>query len=72
MADKPTIQLVNDIPDLITWDDYEEVEAKKLVRVQLRVTENGVELIADSPYPKLLEELLEKLGPEVIETLICG
>ena len=72
MSEKPTIQHATDIPDLMNWDDYEGVELKKHVRVRIRVTEEGIEIIADSPYPQLVEELLARLDPKVIEKMLCG
>jgi hypothetical protein len=30
------------------------------------------EIIGDSPYPHLLEELLTKLGPAAVEMMLCG
>ena len=72
MSQKPIIKPANDIPDLITWDDYETVGNLKRVRIRLSVTDHGLEIIADGPYPKILEELLESLEPKVIESLLCG
>ncbi len=72
MTEKTQILLVNHIPDLITWDDYESVETQKRVRVRLSVTQDGLEIIADGPYPKELESLLSELGIKVIESMICG
>lgn len=72
MEHKAIIKPVSDIPDLITWDDYESVDTLKRVRIRITVTEHGLEIIADGPYPKKLEELLAKLDPKVIESLLCG
>jgi hypothetical protein len=72
MSDKPTPAYVAHIPDLMTWDDYEVSHERKLVRFRLTVTEQGLEIIGDSPYPHLLEELLAKLDPTVVEMMLCG
>ncbi len=72
MSSKDHVKYVNYIPDLMTWDDYEDVHEKKVVRFQLRVTDGGLEIIGDSPYPHLLEELLAKLDPKVVEMMLCG
>lgn len=67
-----TTTYVNHIPDLMTWDDYEVSHERKLVRFRLTVTDKGLEIIGDSPYPHLLEELLAKLDPAVVEMMLCG
>ncbi len=72
MPEKPGIKYTDHIPDLMTWEDYEVAHRRKLVRIRLQVTEEGLEIIGDSPYPHLLEELLEALGPEAIEMMLCG
>ncbi len=72
MRNEDRVKYVNHIPDLMTWDDYEDVDTKKVVRFQLRVTDDGLEIIGDSPYPHLLEELLAKLDPKVVEMMLCG
>jgi hypothetical protein len=66
------IKYVPHIPDLMEWEDYETVDEKKVVRVQLRVTDEGVEIIGDSPYPHLLEELLAGIDPKELEMMLCG
>jgi hypothetical protein len=75
MADKPTavkVRFVGHIPDLMTWDDYDEAHEKRVVRFQLRVTDEGLEIIGDSPYPHLLEALLAQMGVQEIEMMLCG
>ena len=72
MPDKPATTYVNHIPDLMTWDDYEVSHERKLIRFRLAVTDQGLEIIGDSPYPHLLEELLARLGPAAIEMMLCG
>ena len=68
----PNAAYVGHIPDLMTWDDYEVSHERKLVRFRLTVTDQGLEIIGDSPYPHLLEELLAKLDPSVVEMMLCG
>jgi hypothetical protein len=72
MAEQPEIVYVNHLPDLITWDDYEVCHERRTVRLRLTVTDQGVEILGDSPYPQLLEELLAALGPEAVEMMLCG
>lgn len=69
---KPAVTYVNHLPDLMTWKDYEAAHQQKVVRLCLKVTDEGLEIIGDSPYPCLLEELLEALGPRAIEMMLCG
>ena len=66
------VQFVDHIPDLMTWDDYDVAHEKKVVRFQLRVTDEGLEIIGDSPYPGLLEELLAGIDPKQMEMMLCG
>ena len=72
MPEKPDIAFVNHSPDLMTWDDYEVSHQRKLIRLRLTITDKGIEIIGDSPYPCLLEELLAELDPKVIEMMLCG
>jgi hypothetical protein len=72
MSDEPNPTYVSHIPDLMTWDDYEVSHERKLIRFRLTVTEQGLEIIGDSPYPHLLEELLAKLDPATVEMMLCG
>lgn len=68
----PKATYVGHIPDLMTWDDYEVSHERKLVRFRLTVTDQGLEIIGDSPYPHLLEDLLAQLDPAVVEMMLCG
>lgn len=73
MADAtPKIKYVNHLPDLMTWDDYEATDRRKLVRLRLTVTDDGLEILGDSPYPELVEHLLASLDPDLIEMMLCG
>ncbi len=72
MNQKPTIRFTDHLPDLITPDDYETAHYHKTVRLRLRVTDEGVEILGDSPYAGLLEDLLAELDPEAIEMMLCG
>jgi FtsH ternary system-associated peptide len=72
MNKQPAEAFVNHLPDLMTWDDYAVAHQRKVVRIRVTVTAEGVEVLGDSPYPHLLEELLAALGPEAIEQMLCG
>lgn len=69
---KAKINYVGHIPDLMEWDDYEVADKKRVVRIQLRITAEGLEIIGDSPYPQAVEELLAALDPKVLEMMLCG
>ncbi|HLW03753.1 MAG TPA: radical SAM-modified peptide, FtsH ternary system-associated [Ktedonobacterales bacterium] len=72
MAEQPASSYVDHIPDLMTWDDYEVAHERKVIRFRLTLTDQGLEIIGDSPYPHLLEQILSKLDPVVIEMMLCG
>jgi len=60
------------LPDLITAEDYAASPEVKKVRVRITVTEAGVEILADSPYPALLDALLAQAGVDEVEQVLCG
>jgi hypothetical protein len=72
MEDQLKTRYVDHLPDLMSWDDYEVVDQKKTVKIRITVTDDGLEILGDSPYPHLLEQLLQELDPEVIEMMLCG
>lgn len=72
MSREPVIQYVNHLPDLISWEDYDGMGERKVARFRLVVTEQGLEILGDSPYAPLVEKLLAALGAEAIEMMLCG
>jgi hypothetical protein len=66
------VTFVDQLPDLMTLEDYQVAHRRKTIRIRLTVTDEGLEIIGDSPYPQLLEELLAALDPETIEMTLCG
>jgi hypothetical protein len=70
--DRPTARFVAHLPDLITAEDYAAPPGVKKVRVRITITEEGVEILSDSPYPALLEALLAQAGVEEVEKVLCG
>jgi hypothetical protein len=60
------------LPDLMTWEDYARSHCQKTIRIRLRVTDQGLEVLGDSPYPQDLEKILAALEPQVIEQMLCG
>ncbi len=69
---KIRVRYVDQLPALITAEDYATASEVKKVRVQIRVTEEGLEILSDSPYPLLLDELLAQAGLTEAELMLCG
>ncbi len=65
-------RFVEHLPDLIEPGDYAGQPAGRLVRVRICVTADGVQILGDAFRPAALERLLEHLGPDVIEQMLCG
>ncbi|KKD06701.1 radical SAM-modified peptide, FtsH ternary system-associated [Streptomyces sp. WM6386] len=70
--DSPEYRMVEDIPDLIQPEEYEDHPEGRLVRISIRTDGEGVQVIGDAFRPDLLEGLLEALGPDAIEQMLCG
>ncbi|MCW2247724.1 hypothetical protein M2352_003358 [Azospirillum fermentarium] len=60
------------IPDLFHPTDYDVAENARRLRIRIRHTDDGVEIIGDALSASIIEELLEKLDPAVIEQMLCG
>ncbi len=71
MDDRTPVRYVAELPDLVGWDEAERAGGR-LLRLRLRVTDEGVEILGDSPSPDQLEGLLQELGPGAIEKMLCG
>jgi hypothetical protein len=65
-------RFVHHLPDLIRPEDYVGDPDGQRVRLRIRVTDEGVEVLGDAMRPIALERLLEELGAEVIEQMLCG
>lgn len=65
-------RFVEHLPDLITPEEYAADPDGRRVRVQIRVTAAGVEVLGDAVRPLDLEALLRALDPAVIEQMLCG
>nr|VFK60532.1 MAG: hypothetical protein BECKTUN1418F_GA0071002_12192 [Candidatus Kentron sp. TUN]VFK60920.1 MAG: hypothetical protein BECKTUN1418D_GA0071000_11392 [Candidatus Kentron sp. TUN]VFK69966.1 MAG: hypothetical protein BECKTUN1418E_GA0071001_12242 [Candidatus Kentron sp. TUN] len=63
---------VGQLEDLIRPEEYLEDTQGKRVRLRIRSTPQGVEIIGDAIRVRDLEEMLEKLEPEFIERVLCG
>jgi hypothetical protein len=63
---------VRHLPDLMTPEDYNDTSGRKKIRIQIKSTEQGIEVLGDSMYPDLLVNLFSKLEIKEIETVLCG
>jgi hypothetical protein len=60
------------LPDLIDPQEYADDPEGKTVRVRIRMTEDGVEILGDGTRAESVESLLEALAAEVVEQMLCG
>jgi hypothetical protein len=60
------------LPDLIEPADYPTDRDGREVRLRIRVSADGVEVLGDAMRPAALEALLAALGPDAIEQMLCG
>jgi hypothetical protein len=65
-------RFVEDLPDLIDASEYDEHPDGRLVRLRITWDEQGVQVLGDAFRPDLLEALLEKMGPDEVEQMLCG
>ena len=65
-------KFVEHLPDLIAPEEYESDPAGRRVRLRIRATPEGVEVLGDAMRPRELEKLLEGLEPEAIQQMLCG
>ncbi len=54
---------VEQLPDLITPADYKDDPLGKRVRLRIRVSDNGLEILGDAQRPLVLDEILKQLSP---------
>jgi hypothetical protein len=69
MAD---IRFVPSLPDLIEPDEYPAHADGDLVRIRIRVTDHGVEILGDAMRPEAIEAVLSSAEPAVIDQMLCG
>lgn len=72
MSDDVRRCFVEHLPDLISPEDYAADPEGRRVRLRIRVTADGVEVLGDAVRPIDLDALLEALDPAVIEQMLCG
>lgn len=65
-------RFVSHLPDLIKEEDYLECTEQKKIRLRIDLTDEGVDILGDSMYAHLVEELLAQLGADEIERMLCG
>jgi hypothetical protein len=65
-------RFVAELPDLIHPEDYAGDPEGRRVRIRIRATAGGVEILGDAMRAPELEALLEALGPDCIEQMLCG
>ena len=68
----PPIRFVSHLPDLMTPEDYLHDPEPKKLRIRISFTDKGIEILGDSRYVPLLEELLAQAGAKEIEMMLCG
>lgn len=75
MTPPPDIRFVPHLPDLLEPDEYAQDDpapGARLIKVQIRVTAEGVTILSDTQTPLELEALLARLGVREIEQMLCG
>ncbi|MCP5418910.1 MAG: hypothetical protein H6970_00260 [Gammaproteobacteria bacterium] len=65
-------RFVEHLPDLIQAEDYPADPRGRRLRLRIHANADGVDLLGDAMNPASLEKLLEELGSEVIEQMLCG
>lgn len=70
--DMSSPRYVPDLPDLIDASEYADHPAGDLVRLRIRATEQGVEILGDAFRPELVEAILANLSPAQIQQMLCG
>ncbi len=71
------LRYVGELEELLDPGDYDHPGAGRLVKLRIRRAADGtVELLADSPDPRLVDCLLGQvasdLGVDELEALLCG
>ncbi|KPA18890.1 hypothetical protein MHK_000896 [Candidatus Magnetomorum sp. HK-1] len=67
-----TIKYVSHLPDLITYEDIVKENGQKRIKIRIELTENGVEILGDSPFDQSLDDLLIQSGAKEIQKTLCG
>jgi len=67
-----TITYVSQLPDLFSATEVDHHHGKKRVKLQIELTDHGIEIIGDSPYDQTLDNLLMQCGVKDIQKTLCG
>ncbi|GAA2372808.1 radical SAM-modified peptide, FtsH ternary system-associated [Nonomuraea africana] len=65
-------RFVENLPDLIQPEEYQDHPDGRLVRLRIRVTDEGVEVLGDAMRPEVIERVLRSLGQDPIDQMLCG
>lgn len=68
----PEFVFVPHLPDLIDTSEYPDHPDGRLVRIEIRTGEHGVEVLADGFRPAWVEHLLTEIGGGPIDEMLCG
>jgi hypothetical protein len=68
----PQYRYVSDLPDLINAEEYPDHPDGRLVRLRIRVTETGLEIVGDAFRPESVEAIMAELGAAEIQQMLCG
>jgi hypothetical protein len=71
-AELPKAEFVDHLDDLIHPADYLSDPDGRTVRIELRITERGIEILGDAQRAAELERVLGCLRPDVIQQMLCG
>ncbi len=63
---------VQHLPDLIEAEEYPDDPKGRRVRLRIRHTDGGIEVLGDAMRAQELEKLLAELDPKIIEQMLCG
>ena len=65
------VKFVDKLEDLIQPEEYENENSGK-IRIRIKKTMSGVEILGDALNPQLLEKILNEISDETIEMTLCG
>jgi hypothetical protein len=65
-------RFVRHLEDLILAEDYAGDPGGRRIRLRIRSTEFGVEILGDAMSPAELESLLDSLDAPEVEQMLCG
>lgn len=63
---------IDRIDDLMRPEDYREASGRKKIRIRIKNTADGLELVGDSLYPGELEKLLADTATQPLKKVLCG